>query len=227
MRNTGTLVILAILALGVGAAAFSVWYHYRTAERARSFWGSTTAVLIAQAPEIRALRLEAIETPQLDGEPIEQGPPDDPAIEFASAYWKILDDHDASHARGVGNVRTAMVQDVSFAWAGRRPDEPDWQYALEFNDGKNWATVLFDFDSRQAALAGDRKTVRLDPAASDTWKNFFAEQFSAAPADSPPGDKPDDAPPADSNEKPAEDSNKPAEDGVELPDKSTVPDPSL
>lgn len=209
MRNPGKLVICAMVAVGLLAAAFSVWYHYQGAHRSADFWGTPTAQLIVEAPEVRALRLDAAPRPRLDEEGMPLEPPDEPAVEFGNGFWTVLGDHDASQARGLVNVRRALVQDASFNWRGRPPGDPNWLYGLEFNDGRLWATVLFDFDSAQVALSGDRKTALLDPGASNTWRKFFDEQFaaqeSAAPELGEPAagaERPAEARPAD--DKPAE-----------------------
>jgi hypothetical protein len=79
------------------------------------------------------------------------------------------------------------VLDGTFDWSTRPVDdevEPHWQYAISMNDGRNWATVLFDFDSRQVGLTGGRKTVLLAPEANEDFRQFFAEQFPADAKDS-------------------------------------------
>ncbi len=204
MPNRGKLVICAIVALGLAAAAFSVWFHYQGAHRSGDFWGTATAQLIVEAPEVRALRLDAAPQPQFDEEGMQLDPPDEPAVEFRNGFWTVLSDHDASKARGLVNVRRALVQDASFDWRGR-PNDPNWLYGLEFNDGRLWATVLFDFDSCQVALSGARKTAMLDPAASDAWRKFFDEQFAAQESASPEPSEP-----AERADRPAVD--KPSDD---------------
>jgi uncharacterized membrane protein len=54
---------------------------------------------------------------------------------------------------------------------------------MTFSDGKDWATVLFDFESGQVALTGSRKTGRLNRMASDDLSQFFAEQLGDAVTD--------------------------------------------
>jgi hypothetical protein len=101
-----------------------------------------------------------------------------------------------AQAKGIINVRHALVQDACYEWRAEKPRQPaNWQYALEFNNGRLWATVLFDFEQRQVALAGGKRTATLDPAISENWRQFFEEQQFAEL-------QVEDAPPADAKPEP-------------------------
>jgi hypothetical protein len=179
MWNRGKLVIFAMLSLALLAALFSMWYHYQGGDRTRDFFGTPTALLFVAAPEIVALRLEATAQAEPEFEGMEPEPPEGPSVEFNNQFWKVTGDADVIQAKGIANIRQALVQDVCYDWRAAPPKEPaNWQYALEFNDGKLWATVLFDFDSRQLALAGGKRSAMLDAAVNADWKQFFAEQFA-------------------------------------------------
>lgn len=187
----GTLTILIILVIAVTAGVVSVWYHYRNQYRAQQFWGTATAVLIDRGPKVEVLRLgEPDRTISLDDDAADEPPPDETpadadappapkAVEFNQTPWIVLETKDAAQAKGLANLRRALVLDSTFDWSAPPADkEPDWQYGLSVNDGRNWATVLFDFDSRQVGLTGGRKTVLLAAEASRDFRDFFAEQFS-------------------------------------------------
>jgi hypothetical protein len=193
MWNRGKLVIVSMLGVAVIAAGFSVWYHYRNQQRALKFWGPTTAMLIAEAPHAQAIALgessggtsaddgggQATAAPQAADTPRE--PP--ASIDFGGSSWKVLHSKNVIPARGISNVRRALVLDMTYDWKSPPPlDDPQWQYALEFNNGRYWATVLFDFDSRQVALTNGKKTALLDPDANEELCDFFAEQFPDEPA---------------------------------------------
>ncbi len=191
MKNPGKLVIVGMIVVAVVAAAFSTWYHYRSAHHSLDFWGTTSAVLITGAEQVRIMQLDSAEpetAPDAEGEPA--------AVEFGGRSWTVQTAKAATAAPGLTNIRRALVQDTTFDWT-RPPgaDEPEWQYALEFSDGRNWATVLFDFDSDRIALTGARKTALLDRAASDEMRLFFLEQFSETSA-SPPAESPSESPTA-------------------------------
>jgi hypothetical protein len=193
MWNRGKLVIVGILGVAVIAAGFSVWYHYRNQQRALKFWGPTTAMLIAEAPHAHAIVLDQAlggtsaddAGSQAPAEPQAGDAPREPpaSIEFAGITWKGLHSKNVVPARGISNVRRALVLDMTYDWKSPPPlDDPQWQYALEFNNGRYWATVLFDFDSRQVALTNGKKTALLDPDANEELRDFFAEQFPDEPA---------------------------------------------
>jgi hypothetical protein len=220
----GTIVILIIVIVAVAAASASVWYHYRNQRRAQQFWGTTTAVLIDKAPHVELVRLgdvdrtlsldaDVAETPAAEEKPADpDAPPPPKAVEFNQTPWIVVETKDAAQAKGIANLRRALVLDTTFDWTSPPPaDEPQWQYGVSVNDGRNWGTVLFDFDSRQVGLAGGRKTALLEAEANRDFQQFFAEQFpqdgeqveARPPADvparegAPPvGEKPQQAEPA-------------------------------
>jgi hypothetical protein len=64
-------------------------------------------------------------------------------------------------------------------------------------DERDWVTVLFDFDSRQIALAGGRRTAVLNPEASAEFQQFFTDQFAAAESAPPAEPAPTESVPAE------------------------------
>jgi hypothetical protein len=192
----GTIVILIILVVALAAAGASLVYHYRNQRRAQQFWGTTTAVLIDRAPQVEVLELgEPGQDIALDagdseqpaaGEKGDDGDAPQPAsarkaVEFNQVPWIVLKSKDAAAAKGIANLRRALVLDTTYDWSKEAAaDDPHWQYGVAISDGKNWAAVLFDFDSRQVGLTGGRKTALLDPEANAEFRQFFAEQFPKA-----------------------------------------------
>jgi len=206
--NRGKIVIVIIVGVALLAAGFSTWYHYRNQHRAQNFWGATTALLIDKAPDVAVLRLgtpgeaggaSAAESPE-DEPPAEEAakgdaakegsakedsvaeePKHPSALEYNETVWGVVDTKDAKGAKGIANLRRALILDTTYDWStsGERP-EPKWQYAVSLNDGQNWAAVLFDFDTRQIALTGGKKTALLEPEANAEFKQFFGEQFPGA-----------------------------------------------
>jgi hypothetical protein len=191
----GTLAILIILLVALGAAGLSVWYHYRNQRRAQEFWGPATAQLIDHAAAVEVLALgepveglsladDSTEAPQTEEKPAEgDAAPPLKAVEFDQTPWTVVAAKDAAGAKGLANLRRSLVLDGAFDWSSPASEAPPrWQYGMSVNDGRTWATVLFDFDSRQVGLTGGRKTALLAPEANDDFRRFFAEQF-------PPEDK--------------------------------------
>ena len=194
----GTITILLILAVAVLAATASVFYHYANQRHAQDFWGTQTAKLIDKAPQVEVMRLGEAD-PSLamteessseseagksdEGSTEKQDSEEAPAIkalEFNQIPWIVLETRDAAPAKGISNLRRALVLDTTYNWSDVPPEsEPVWQYALGVTDGRDWATVLFDFDSRRVGLAGGRKVAILHEEAAHEFKGFFDEQFAA------------------------------------------------
>ena len=126
-------------------------------------------------------------------------------VEFGDFAWQVLAVKGGAQAKGLSNLRRALVTDTTFDWQTSNPreDEPNWAYAIIVNDGRDWATILFDFDSQRVALTGSRRTARLNAEATDDFAQFFREQFPSPPA------TPAEAAPAE-NEKPPEPTAEPA-----------------
>jgi hypothetical protein len=221
MHNRGKLVIIFMLGVAVCAAAFAAWYQYRGQDRAHDFWGTVSAVLIADAPQVEVLLLGESEPggeieAEAEGAQSSEEDPDAPKmLEFGDRVWKVLSTKDGSAAQGIQNIRKALVQNTTFDWGSQAgADEPEWQYALAFTDRKNWATVLFDFETNRVALTGGRMTAVLDPAASKDLRGFFAEQFHDRPAGESPAEPAVESPPVQATDAPAE---KPAEEPRDKP----------
>jgi hypothetical protein len=202
MNNRGKLVILGILAVAVAASCFAVYYQYRAQDHAMDLWGNTSARLIAESPQVEVLLLGA-ET-DVESEPSDDAPA---RVESGDMAWKVAASTDAMGAKGIANVRRALVMDTTYDWdMAEALPPPEWKYAMTFSDGKDWATVLFDFESGQVALTGSRKTGRLNRMASDDLSQFFVEQLGEAPVE---GSERDARPPA--SETPAKDEAPPEE----------------
>jgi len=218
MKNSGKLVIVTIVVVALGAATFAAWYQYRGQKNAMDFWGTTSAVLIAEAPQISIFELgegspteqEQDESEPAEAEEAETAHPH--SLEYADRTWKVLTAKTGHEAPGIKNIRRALVQDTTFDWKTAPSDvEPDWQYAMAFTDNRNWATVLFDFETGRVALSGGKKSAPLDPAASKDLREFFAEQFADTKPANQPAEPPTDQIPVEQaappDEKPAEETS--------------------
>jgi hypothetical protein len=183
VSNSGKLVIIGLVAIGLAASLAALWYHRQSGRRALDFWGTQTAVLIARAPEVEALELRPADEQAADQDnaPTPDARPDDRPIQrlgIGGRFYLVARAADASQARGAGNIRRAMVLDATYQWDSEPAvKRPRWRYALEFRDGPQAAIVLFDFDSGQLGSTTGTKTVAIDPAAVDDWRSFFEEQF--------------------------------------------------
>lgn len=215
----GTITILIILGVAVAAATASVVYHYSNQKHAQQFWGTTTAKLIGNPSPVEVLQLSKPDGPLAleadsddppaetsaetsddksaaqpegaDSAPAEPVPPTIKALEFNGTPWVVTSTKDALAAKGINNLRRALVLDTTYNWSEAAPaGDPQWKYGLAMTDQRDWVTVLFDFETRQIALAGGRKTAVLNPEASAEFQQFFAGQFVAekAPVEAPAAD---------------------------------------
>jgi len=186
MWNPGKLVIIGIFAVALASVGVSTWYHYQGARRPIELWGSPNAVLIAQAPAIEALKLGPPGSPKKSKkeDPSDENAPSAQPRErlvIAGHAYEVLATKDATTARGITNIRRALVLDPTFDWTSAEPGgHAHWQFALEFRDHDRSTTLLFDFDSRQVGATGSHKTGLLDQTANDDIQKFFAEQFEPA-----------------------------------------------
>ena len=194
----GTITILLILAVAVLAATASVFYHYANQRYAQDFWGVPTAALIDKAPTVEVMRLGAADpslavtedepsenaTENAERRAEEQDVPAEEAplvkvLEFNETPWLVVETRDAAPAKGINNLRRVLVLDTTYNWSDVPGEsDPVWQYALGVTDGRDWASVLFDFESRRVGLAGGRKVAILHEEAAREFKGFFEEQFA-------------------------------------------------
>ena len=168
MSRSGTLVIVAIVLVGVSAAAFSVWYQQHQSQRSLQFWGAENARLIARAPVAEALRL--------DLSPEESDCPD--KLEVLRGTICVERRREVSRAPGFSNIRRGLLQDASFDWDAVPPDNAlSWEFGLRFEENGREVALLFDLTLGVASLAAAERAVALDKAAVADLKAFFAEQF--------------------------------------------------
>jgi hypothetical protein len=185
MQNRGKLVIIAIVAVGLLAASLSLVYHRQSGRRALALWGTETALLIARAPEVQVLELVpaaavdpvAVDAESGGGQPIQR-------LGVGGRFYNVAAAKDATEARGMSNIRSAMVRDASFDWgaAEKAEETPAWQYGMEFSEAGHRALVLFDFKTGQIGSATSEQTARLQPEAVADWRTFFEEQWNTAKA---------------------------------------------
>ena len=113
-RQPGSLIVVGILTLAAGLAAFAVWFQWTQTRRCLDFFGPAIATAIQTAPRVEAWRLSAAGK---EGRVV------------ATART------DVSQARGLVHLRHGLVEDSNYAWsslpAGRRPTG-SWDVALAF-----------------------------------------------------------------------------------------------
>ena len=135
-HNSGKLLILAMLLVGLLAAGTSWWFRYSATHRAAKFWGPQAARLIRESPKVELLQLE------LGG----GGHSVSGTLRLADEASNVLAARDVSTARGMTHLRTALLENRSFDSFRKPADQaPKWRWALRFHDHSS-ATILFNED---------------------------------------------------------------------------------
>jgi hypothetical protein len=175
MQNRGKYVIIGIVGVGLIAALASLLYHRQSGRQVLDMWGTETALMVARSPKVRVLQLQAAggAPASADGSLIER-------LGIGGEFYVIEGSQNATEARGLSNIRRAMVLDASYDWtAAQEPAKPHWQYAMEFTDGIQRGIVLFDFESGRVGSNVNSKTTVMQPEAASDWRKFFEEQWGA------------------------------------------------
>ena len=174
MLDRSKLAILAVCGFALAAASAAWVYQRGRAARPLEFWGAEAGLLIASAAEAEALLLRpasAADSPaesELD------------SIEFDGVRLVVLRRADVSTARGITNVRRALLDDGSFAWDAADPCRPQWTHALRFSNDAAETLLLLSFECPQAAAVKVRRTASIAPSAA-ALREFVEEQFPAEP----------------------------------------------
>src|SRR5688572_12189392 len=117
------LIILGMLLLAGATSAAAIWYLRGLSQRSMSFWGPAAGELILQSPQVEALRLAPAES--------STSPPGGERLTIDDRTFDVIQRRDISQARGLVNVRRALMQDASYDWSAPPPDPPvRWSYAL-------------------------------------------------------------------------------------------------
>jgi hypothetical protein len=175
MQNRGKWVIVGIVGVGFVAALASLLYHRQTGRNVLETWGTETALLVARAPTVRVLQLQPAQnaTPSDEAQPIQR-------LGIGGAFYVVAAAKDATEARGLSNIRRAMVLDASYDWsAAAETAKPSWQYGMEFSENAQRTMLLFDFESRRVGSTVNDKTTVMRPEAASDWRKFFEEQWEA------------------------------------------------
>ncbi len=79
---------------------------------------------------------------------------------------------------GLIHLRHSLVQDGSFNWSSPLSDcQPDWQYALRFEDAGASVTVVLDFSCEQLLAPDMDKQISIQPMAKGL-EEFIRAQFA-------------------------------------------------
>jgi hypothetical protein len=134
----GSLIVVAILLLGITAATVAVSYQQRQTRRCLGFYGPEAARRVAKSPWVELWSL---------------APTGRPGRLVATKR------HDVTAAKGIVHLRRGLVEDAGFRWEEVGPTtrlpEGAWDYALVFSDpaADGRTTVVVDLDGAGGWLA--------------------------------------------------------------------------
>ncbi len=181
---SGELAIVAVVCIGVGAAAAGMLYNHYSQDQALQLWGPDAAARILGAPTAELGRLE-LDDPSAGGG---QGRTARSALEkprldlmtlggraYRSAGWRNV-----ATAPGFSHVRRSLVNDRGF---GPPSDQPfasyEWIYTLRFKDDEGQCALVFTADATQVALVSSGRLPRMATlrASAPGIAGFFREQI--------------------------------------------------
>ena len=157
----GTAVVVGLLLLAVGSAAFAIWFQWRQTRRCLGFYGADAARRVQTANHVELWRL---------------------AWDERRRRPVVAERLDVSRAGGLVHLRRGLVEDANFTWdddrgrAARLP-EGAWDEALAFFDpaaDAPAAVLAFDLDTPAAiTVVGRAGRVNLGKIAGGlkTWIN--------------------------------------------------------
>jgi hypothetical protein len=172
----GKYAILAVLVLGLVGAAGGWWYRGQLQRNAITFLGADNATLIQEAPSVVLWELEPADASGPSGE--------EQALAVANREFIITNRVQTGRAPGLIHLRQSLINDRSYDWESSTAGcEPQWKYALRFDDeARRAVTVLLDFSCYQLLVLENQRMVSMKPMAAGLEK-FIAAQL-AKPAES-------------------------------------------
>lgn len=166
MWNTGKVLIVAILSVGVAAALFAWQHQYRRGARVMKLWGADNTYRIRMAPECELLKLTQPSANATD------------SLRIDNQDWQIVQRKEISQARGLVHARQALIQDANYQWDS--PDRPArWSVAVIFRDpDKSDQTTMLAIDLDGGAICDvqSRRRANVSPIVHGL-RVFFDEQW--------------------------------------------------
>jgi hypothetical protein len=131
MQNSGKLVIIGILAVGLLASGTSWWFRYAATHKAARYWGSKTARLIRDASIVELYEWRRLPDSVFQSDAL--------AIDLETAGGRNI-----SQARGLIHLRTAFLEDQSYIWPAEQALPGSWEWALVFREPQeNQSAMIF------------------------------------------------------------------------------------
>ncbi len=161
MPQSGKQLVLGMFLLAAAFGAFAVGFHWYTSRRVMSLWGPEAAECINRATQMELWELSS-----------------DPLLNPLGKPVEPLRRYNVSQARGILNVRHALLEQATFDWSDSAPflATRTWCWALSFRTAGSKTLVLFSYDLGMAGPASGLEQVPLKPAARDEMQMFVKEQ---------------------------------------------------
>jgi hypothetical protein len=176
--RSGKPLVIAVLALAVVLAVGAVVYYRYVSRQAGDYFGPEDGNLIVKASVVELLVLG-------DAEQAAE------AIELVGRKYAVAKRIDVTKAKGLHNLRQALLTDATYEWPTGLPGDEVWRYALVFRDGRERCVVLLSEDcflARSVRRDGTLLVRMMEPPkGSDPelprpspFRVFFQEQLAAA-----------------------------------------------
>jgi hypothetical protein len=167
MIGRGKLVILTFITLAAFAGGVTIVYHRDRSARPLALWGPAVSGLILRAPKVYAFRIGPADPEQPGVEP----------LAMSGRSWRIVDRRPIDGARGLLNIRRALLDDSTFDWTEPVDAcEPVWTHGLEFADDMSRTRVLFSLSCPRVASEDSGASASIGPSAAG-FQAFLDEQF--------------------------------------------------
>jgi hypothetical protein len=164
--NSGKLVIIGIVTVGLVAAGTSWWFRFNATHRAAVFWGPEAGRLIRDAPKVELYRDPlAVARAIRDALPPNATPPVVNAARAGIEQKIASSGIDISDGKGLSHLRNALLEDRSFVWPGKdltlfnnlEADALHWWLVFQDPASGDIARIIFSKDCRQAVRTSNPK----------------------------------------------------------------------
>jgi hypothetical protein len=131
MQQSGTRLVVGVMASALALCGGAWWYQYATIHRAADFWGPQAAQLIARPSRASGQRLEANAGRNL-------------ADDLSATTGEPID---LTQGRGMVHLRNALLKASNYDWDETpSADKIAWQWILRLEEGDEKVLVLFSDD---------------------------------------------------------------------------------
>jgi hypothetical protein len=167
--SRGQWVVIGMFALALAATALAWWWNYQRGQRALAFFGPQAARLIRSAPHVEILVLRPA-----DGEEARDSEEAD-TIVLSGSRHPIERRIDISHASGLLNARSSLLDDASYAAEPPGTLAPQSIHeVIRFADGDHEALIAITEPAGLLENLSSGKSLPLVSKTASGWRSFLA-----------------------------------------------------